>query len=95
MRRAETPAVFFGKESTMIPQPHKDNFNTLQQAFEDGAACLLECHERATGRPIYVICAVNRRGEEFELLPFATLFNDNPYELLSPPMEPADERRSV
>lgn len=79
----------------MIPQPHKDNFHTLHQAFEDGAACLLECHERATGRPTYVICAVNRRGEEFELVPFATLFNDNPYELLSPPLESVDERRSV
>jgi hypothetical protein len=79
----------------MIPQPHKDNFNTLHRAFEDGAACLLECHELATGTPVYVICAVNRRGQEFELVPFATLFNDNPYELLSPPMQPADERRSV
>jgi hypothetical protein len=79
----------------MIPQPHKDNFNTLHQAFEDGAACLLECHELATGKPVYVICAFNRRGEEFELVPFATLFNDNPYELLSPPTEPAGERRFV
>lgn len=79
----------------MIPQPHRDNFNTLHQAFQDGAACLLECHELATGKPIYVICAVNRRGEEFELVPFATLFNDNPYELLSPPIESAGERRSV
>lgn len=79
----------------MIPQPHFDNFNTLSQAFSDGAACLLECNERASGRPVYVICAVNRSGEEFELVPFATLFNDNPYELLSPPVELADERRSV
>ena len=48
----------------MIPQPHRDNFQTLGQAFDDGAACLLECQERATGRPVYVICAVNRRGTE-------------------------------
>jgi hypothetical protein len=79
----------------MIPQHHKDNFNTLLRAFEDGTACLLECHELATGKPVYVICAVNRRGEEFEMLPFATLFNDNPYELLSPPIESADDRRSA
>jgi hypothetical protein len=79
----------------MIPQPYRDNFNTLHRAFEDGAACLLECHELATGKTAYVICAVNRRGEEFELVPFARLFDDNPYELLSPPMESADERRSV
>jgi len=79
----------------MIPQSHKDNFNTLLRAFDDGAACLLECHERATSKPVYVICAVNRRGEELELVPFATLFNENPYDLLSPPLEPAEERRPV
>jgi hypothetical protein len=78
----------------MIPQPHKDNFNTLNRAFSDGTACLLECHERTTGRPLYVICAVSRHGEDFELVPFATLFNDNPYELLSPPLDTSDEARS-
>ena len=71
----------------MIPQPYRDNFNTLNRAFSDGDACLLECHERATGRTVYVICAVNRGGPDFELVPFAQLFNDNPYELLSPPGE--------
>jgi hypothetical protein len=71
----------------MIPQSYRDNFNSLQQAFGDEAACLLECHERATGRPVYVICAVNRRGPDFELVPFAQLFDENPYELLSPPGE--------
>jgi hypothetical protein len=79
----------------MIPQSHKDNFNALHRAFDDGAACLLECHERTTVKPVYVICAVNRRGEEFELVPFATLFSDNPYDLLSPPLEPANERGPV
>ena len=79
----------------MIPQPHRDNFNTLYQAFDDGAACLLECHERATGKSVYVICAVNRCGPAFELVPFARLFDGNPYELFSPPGDPAEERRSV
>jgi hypothetical protein len=71
----------------MIPQPHRDNFNTLIQAFRDGAACVLECREGATGRPVYVICAVNRRGPEHELLPFARFFGDNPHESLVPPGE--------
>lgn len=79
----------------MIPQPHRDNFNILHRAFDDGAACLLECQERATGKPIYVICAVTHRGEHFELVPFAALFNDNPYELLSPPTDPAVAGRCV
>jgi hypothetical protein len=74
----------------MIPQPYRDNFHTLQQAFSDGAACLLECHERATGQPVYVLCAVNRSGPDYEMVPFARLFDDNPYELLAPPGELLD-----
>lgn len=82
----------------MIPQPYRDNFNSLQRAFDAGDACLLKCRDKATGKPAYVLCAVNARGEEYELVPFARLFDDNPYELLSPPGEmqdKADERRSV
>jgi len=79
----------------MIPQPYQDNFNTLHRAFDAGDTCLLECHEHATGKPVYVICAVNRRGEEFELVPFAQLFNDNPYELLSPPGEMPEQSASI
>lgn len=79
----------------MIPQPYRDNFTTLSQAFSDGAACLLECHEHATGKPVYVICAVNHSGPDYELVPFARLFDDNPYELLTPPTNPAAERRSI
>lgn len=82
----------------MIPQPYRDNFTTLQRAFRDGAACLLECHERATGDTAYVICAVNRSGEDYQLVPFAQLFDDNPYERHAPPEEmphTADERRPV
>jgi len=79
----------------MIPQPYRINFNTLNQAFSDGSACLLECHERATGRPVYVICAVNRRGPDYDLVPFAQLFDDNPYELLAPPGEMPDQSTLV
>jgi hypothetical protein len=79
----------------MIPQPYRINFNTLNQAFSEGAACLLECHERATGRPVYVICAVNHLAEDFELVPFAQRFDDNPYELLAPPGEMPDQSTPV
>ena len=71
----------------MIPRPYQDNFNTLHRAFDAGDACLLECHEQATGKPVYVICAVNRQGDDIQLVPFAHLFDDNPYERLSPPGE--------
>jgi hypothetical protein len=69
----------------MIPQPYRDNFNTLLRAFDASDACLLECHERATRKAVYVICAVNQSGGNYELVPFAQLFDDNPYDRLSPP----------
>jgi hypothetical protein len=71
----------------MIPQPYRDNFQTLHRAFDAGEACLLECHERVTGKPVYVLCAVNFREEVYELVPFAQLFDDNPYERLTLPGE--------
>ena len=74
----------------MIPKPYRENFSTLQRAFDDSAACLLECHDRATGKPAYVICAVNRCGPDYELVPFARLFDDNPYDQLSPPFATPD-----
>jgi hypothetical protein len=71
----------------MIPNPYRENFNTLHRAFDDDAACLLECDDLATGKPAYVICAVNRRGPDYELVPFARLFDGNPYDQLSPPFD--------
>jgi hypothetical protein len=79
----------------MIPQPHRQNFNTLLRAFDDSAACLLECHKRATGKPVYVICALNRHGPNYELVPFARLIDDNPYDLLTPPGELAEPSTPV
>lgn len=71
----------------MIPNHHRDNFTTLSRAFDDDAVCLLECREQATGKPAYVICAVLCDGENYDLTPIARLFDDNPYDLLTPPCE--------
>lgn len=79
----------------MIPKPYRDNFDTLRGAFSDGAACLLECRERTTGRSAYVICALNHRGTVYDLVPFARLFDDDPYALLAPPGEMDGQPASV
>jgi hypothetical protein len=76
----------------MIPQTYRDNFSTLQRAFDAGDACLLECRERATGQLAFVICVVNSRGTDFELVPFGRLFDENPYDLLAPPGELQDRQ---
>jgi hypothetical protein len=66
-------------------QQHKPNFETLQEAFANGDVALMECQLKATGQPVAVIVAVNRDGDEFGFVPFAMMFDGNPYELLNPP----------
>jgi hypothetical protein len=70
----------------MIPTHYRTSFQTLSHAFSDNAVCLLRCRERATDKPAYVICAVGRPSTDYEIVPFARLFDDNPYDLLAPPV---------
>lgn len=66
-------------------QQHKPNFETLREAFENGDVALLECQLKTTGESVAVVVAVNRDGGEFGFVPFAMMFNGNPYEMLNPP----------
>lgn len=68
-----------------VVQQHRPNFDTLQSAFQNGDVALLECQLKATGESVAVIVAVNRDGEDFGFVPFAMMFNGNPYEMLNPP----------
>jgi hypothetical protein len=65
---------------------HKQNFDTLQRAFLEGDVALMECQSAATGETVPVICAANRLEDgEIEFVPFATMFDDDPYRLVNPP----------
>jgi hypothetical protein len=65
---------------------YKQNFETLQEAFCNGDVALMECQLTDTGEPVAVICAANRSPDGgVEFVPFATLFNGNPYETVNPP----------
>lgn len=68
-----------------ISEGYKANFETLRQAFANGDVALLDCMSTITNKPVAVICAVNRDGKNFELVPVAKLFDVNPYEELLPP----------
>ena len=69
-----------------IPKGHKQNFQTLVDAFQNNDVALMECQLSATGETVAVICAANRMPDgEIEFAPFGMLFNGNPYELLNPP----------
>ena len=67
---------------------HKRNFETLQTAFLAQDVALMECELAATGEPVAVICAANRKPDgTIEFVPFAMVFNDNPYRTVNPPRE--------
>lgn len=70
----------------MIGEGYKANFESLQRAFQQEDAALVECTDAETGKPAYVICAVNYIDGEYELVPFARMFDGNPYEGLIPPV---------
>jgi hypothetical protein len=74
-----------GKPMSLTPG-YKRNFETLQDAFANGDVALMECQQRTTNESVAVICAANRLPSgEIEFVPFATLFNGNPYEMVNPP----------
>ena len=68
-----------------IVQQQRSNFETIKAAFEQGDVALLECQLKSTGERVAVITAVNYDGNEYNLVPFAMMFNGNPYEMLYPP----------
>lgn len=71
-----------------IVTAHKGNFETLRVAFARGDVALMDCTEKATGEHVAVICAVVQDEKGYVFTPFARFFNGNPYDLLTPPMEP-------
>ena len=65
---------------------HRQNFDTLRQAFFAGDVALMECQLVATDEPVAVICAANRLADEsVEFAPFAMMFPGNPYQAVNPP----------
>lgn len=68
-----------------VVQQHKPNFETLREAFENGDVALLECRLKTTGEQVAVVVAVNRESDELAFVPFAMMFNGDPYEMLNPP----------
>jgi len=69
-----------------LAKGHKQNFQTLINAFQNNDVALMECQLSATGEKVAVICAANHLPKgDIRFVPFAMLFNDNPYKLVNPP----------
>jgi Family of unknown function (DUF6117) len=68
-----------------ISKGDRRNFQTILEAARRGDLALLECVDTESGTPRSVVCAVNRRDQEFEFVQLAKLFHGNPYNELEPP----------
>jgi hypothetical protein len=71
----------------MLASGHKDNLDTLIRAAKAGRLAVLECQEKATGKVVAVLVAIGDNDEgTLDMVPFATMFDGNPYEVLNPPL---------
>ena len=69
----------------MIPDSYKKNFQTLLTAFANDDVALLECTDKKTGEPAYIVVAIVFDGVEYDYTPFARMFDESPYDILDPP----------
>lgn len=70
-----------------IPKGHKSNLETLIRAAKAGRLALLDCQDKATGKPVVVLACISDAPQgEFDLVPFARMFDGNPYDELNPPV---------
>ena len=55
-----------------ISEVDKTNFETLARAMESGDAALVSCVRKSDGKPVAVICAMNRNeDDETDMIPLA------------------------
>lgn len=69
----------------MLKEHDRTNFSTLARAFDSGHIALVEVQRVADGAVIGAICTVGYQDGLFELTPFATMVEGNPFELFDPP----------
>ncbi len=82
------PATVAQAAEHRIPPGHAKTLDMIQHAAQHGRLCLLSCTDRKTRAPITVLCGVNvdqASSNSYEFVPFAMLFDGNPYEILNPP----------
>lgn len=65
---------------------YRPNFETLQQASDNGDLALLECQDKKTLQKVAVIVAVYLDNEGlYNIVPLAKMFDGDPYKELNPP----------
>lgn len=70
-----------------ISEGYKHNFQTILLAGKNEDLCIMACTDKATGKPVIVLCAAQIIDEMVEMIPLAKLFDGNPYEEVAPPTD--------
>lgn len=69
-----------------ISEGHKANFEMLKKAFKYKDVALIECQDAKTKKLVTILAATQREGDgSITIIPFAKLFDGNPYDELIPP----------
>jgi hypothetical protein len=69
----------------MLTSVQKKNMDNFGKAIKNGQIALVECLEIVSSKRVPLVCAVNRKGEDFSLIPFARLLEGDPYLEFLPP----------
>lgn len=65
---------------------HSANLDTIMRAAHDSRLALVEVRVKATGEIRAALCAIGDDGQGgYDIVPFALMIDDNPYETLDPP----------
>jgi hypothetical protein len=75
-----------------LPVGHRNNFQTLLRAAENDDVCLVQAVDLRTQERCAIICAVQHTDDgQVELVPFARMFDGNPYDEVRPDFPDDDE----
>jgi len=69
----------------MSIQVHKVNLETIIRAAKAGRLAIVDCQDKATRKAVTILCAIGQDRDVCVIVPFAKLFDSNPYEELYPP----------
>jgi len=73
-----------------LSEKDKDKFESIKQAVQANELALVRSSEKATDKPVALLCAVfpdPEGGDEYLILPMARLLEDDEFEGLNNPAE--------
>jgi hypothetical protein len=64
---------------------YRRNFATLLKAVKAGDVALVSARRQVDGGAVALVCAVNRPGGEYELIPMAAMIDGDPFQIYEDP----------